>query len=268
MFCWRNLTDNPLPNVTSNPRLQAVDKLYIDTRRFQIDVSDAPVFKLNDAMYPVYNFESEFRPSEQEQPQWEDYLRSKLSPRLIDQIYTIYPKMMMWSGIELSDTGKFVYGDDVMDTENEFDFVYVFLKFLRCSGSMMDHHKSCDRGIGAFAHHTLALVISEMFTWDTASCKEHIYDRLIFDLYSYGRSSFLHLNPGREKDAIYDKSVKLRLHRHGKDRVQFYTSLSTGKLYLMGYFDVHGFPMRTDYATVVKAVNARKRLASTMTLFF
>jgi hypothetical protein len=124
--------------------------------------------------------------SVQEQPQWEDYLRSY--PRLIDQLNSIHN--MMWVGIELSDEGKFVYGDDVLDTVNEFDFVYTFLKFLRCSGSMMDHHKSmCENGIGRFAHHTLALVISELFTWDTVSCKEHIYDKLIFDLYSYGRSS-------------------------------------------------------------------------------
>jgi hypothetical protein len=33
---------------------------------------------------------------------------------------------MMWVGIELSDEGKFVYGDDVLDTVNEFDFVYTF----------------------------------------------------------------------------------------------------------------------------------------------
>jgi hypothetical protein len=99
-----------------------MSKLYIDARRFQIDVSDAPIFKLDGAMYPVYYFESElFRHSVQEQPQWEDYLRSKLS-RLIDQLNSIHN--MMWVGIELSDEGKFVYGDDVLDTVNEFDFVY------------------------------------------------------------------------------------------------------------------------------------------------
>jgi hypothetical protein len=81
-------------------------------------------FSSSTMRYPVYNFESEFRPSEQEQPQWEgpNYLE------LIDQIYTF---ILKWcGGDQLSDTGKFVYGDDVMDTENEFDFVYVFLKFL------------------------------------------------------------------------------------------------------------------------------------------
>jgi hypothetical protein len=30
----------------------------------------------------------------------------------------------MWSGIELSDTGKFVYGDDVMDTETNSTYVF------------------------------------------------------------------------------------------------------------------------------------------------
>jgi hypothetical protein len=84
-----------------------------------------------------------------------------------------------------------------------------------------------------------------MFTWDTASCK-HIYDRLIFDLYSYGRSSFLHLNPGREKDAY---TIKCKAAVAGMVKIGF-NSMSTGKLYLMGYFDVHGFPMRTNYATV------------------
>jgi hypothetical protein len=41
----------------------------------------------------------------------------------------------------------------------------------------------------------VALVVSEMFVWDTTSCKEHIYDKLIQQLYVAGRSDFLHLNP-------------------------------------------------------------------------
>jgi hypothetical protein len=262
MFCWRDLNENPLLNVTSNALLQTVDKLYIDQHRFQIDVSDAPVFKLGDAMSPVYYFESMFRPEAKEQPQWEDYLWSKLSPQLSDQLKRICPDIGMWSAVELSHQGTFRSDDEALHMANDFDFVYVFLKFLRTSRSMMDHPKSCDSGMGAFAHHTLALVVSELFTWDVASCKEHIYDRLVFELYSYGRSSFLQLNPGREKDAVYDKTIKLRLHRRGKDRIQFYASLPTRKLYEMGYFCVQDFPMRADYAAEVKASNACKRLVA------
>jgi hypothetical protein len=58
----------------------------------------------------------------------------------------------------------------------------------------MDHHKSmCENGIGRL------LIIH----WHSSSANcshgipyrvKSIYDKLIFDLYSYGRSSFLNLN--------------------------------------------------------------------------
>jgi hypothetical protein len=197
--------------------------------------------------------------------QWEQYLLTKISQDL--KLHLDLPGV--WWNLHLSDDGVFKSGDRVLELKNDHDFVYVFLKFIRSGQSLVCHPKDGSDGAGdAFSYHLVALVVSEMFVWDTTSCKEHIYDKLIQQLYVAGRSDFLHLNPTSEERIPFLHPRKLRIHRHGKDRVEFYNSLPTEKLYKMGYFSVPLFPMRDDYERVKKTSIMASKLDRTMALLF
>jgi hypothetical protein len=74
----------------------------------------------------------------------------------------------VWWNLHLSDDGVFKSGDRVLELKT---IVYVFLKFIRSGQSLVCHPKKGDGAGDAFSYHLVALVVSEMFVWDTTSCK-------------------------------------------------------------------------------------------------
>lgn len=267
MFCWEHYHCNPLPQILNHRLLVSLDKLYIGDRRFDADVSDAPVFKISEAMDPVSCTLWKYRPDyvDTSTTQWERYLLTKVSPDL--KLHLDVPDV--WLKVNLSDEGVFKSGDNVLKLATDHDFVYVFLKFIRSGLSLVCHPKdSSDRSADAFSYHLTALVVSEMFVWDSNSCKEHIYDKLIQQLYVSGRSDFLKLNASREKSTPLFQPQKLRIHRRGRDRVEFYKSLTTLQLDNMGYFSVPLFPKRADYDLVKTKSTLCNNISHTMSLLF
>jgi hypothetical protein len=136
----------------------------------------------------------------------------------------------VWWNLHLSDDGVFKSGDRVLELKNDHDFVYVFLKFIRSGRSLVCHPKKGRRSRRCVLISLGSPGGQRNVRMGHYIVQEHIYDKLIQQLYVAGRSDFLHLNPTSEEIIPFLHPRKLRIHRHGKDRVEFYNSLPTEKL--------------------------------------
>jgi hypothetical protein len=131
MFCWRNLTDNPY-------------QCNFESTLYKLSTSCISIHVAPDRCIGCTSFQAqrcdvciisnlEFWPQNKSNQQ--SIIYGPNYPTAYSIKYTLI-QMMMWSGIELSDTGKFVWRW-CDDTGNEFD-----LRISNFSVVAMDHHKS------------------------------------------------------------------------------------------------------------------------------